>query len=166
MKKILYILSIIFLLIIFINMKNNQTIKDESIRFRIIANSNSLEDQNLKKLIKRELELNLFPLLQESKSIYETRNIIHENQTLINELLSKYNVEYDINYGINFFPEKEYDNYIYEEGNYESLVIKLGEAKGNNWWCVMYPPLCLIDQNSNNKEDIEYKLYIQEILQK
>lgn len=166
MKKILYILSIIFLLIIFLNLKNTKTIQDESIRFRIIANSNSLEDQNLKKLIKKELEINLFPLLQESKSIYETRNIIHENQTLINEILSKYNVDYDINYGINFFPEKEYDDYVYKEGNYESLVIKLGEAKGNNWWCVMYPPLCLIDQNSNNNEDIEYKLYIQEILQK
>ena len=74
--------------------------------------------------------------------------------------------DYDINYGINFFPEKEYDDYVYQEGNYESLVIKLGEAKGNNWWCVMYPPLCLIDQNSNNKEDVEYKLYIKEILQK
>lgn len=166
MKKILYILSIIFLLIIFINMKNNQTIQDESIRFRIIANSNSLEDQNLKKLIKRELEINLFPLLENSQSIYETRNIIHQNKNLIDEILSKYNVDYDINYGINFFPEKEYDDYVYQEGNYESLVIKLGEAKGNNWWCVMYPPLCLIDQNSNNKEDIEYKLYIKEILQK
>ena len=83
MKKILYILSIIFLLIIFINMKNNQTIQDESIRFRIIANSNSLEDQNLKKLIKRELEINLFPLLENSQSIYETRNIIHQNKNLI-----------------------------------------------------------------------------------
>lgn len=166
MKKILYILSIIFLLIIFINMKNNQTIQDESIRFRIIANSNSLEDQNLKKLIKRELEISIFPLLQNSQSIYETRNIIHQNKNLIDEILSKYNIDYDINYGINFFPEKEYDDYVYQEGNYESLVIKLGEAKGNNWWCVMYPPLCLIDQNSNNKEDIEYKLYIKEILQK
>ena len=166
MKKILYILSIIFLLIIFINMKNNQTIQDESIRFRIIANSNSLEDQNLKKLIKRELEISLFPLLENSQSIYETRNIIHQNKNLIDEILSKYNIDYDINYGINFFPEKEYDDYVYQEGNYESLVIKLGEAKGNNWWCVMYPPLCLIDQNSNNKEDIEYKLYIKEILQK
>lgn len=166
MKKILYILSIIFLLIIFINMKNNQTIQDESIRFRIIANSNSLEDQNLKKLIKRELEINLFPLLENSQSIYETRNIIHQNKNLIDEILSKYNVDYDINYGINFFPKKEYDDYVYQEGNYESLVIKLGKAKGNNWWCVMYPPLCLIDQNSNNKEDIEYKLYIKEILQK
>ena len=166
MKKILYILSIIFLLIIFINMKNNQTIQDESIRFRIIANSNSLEDQNLKKLIKRELEISIFPLLQNSQSIYETRNIIHQNKNLIDEILSKYNIDYDINYGINFFPEKEYDDYVYQEGNYESLVIKLGEAKGNNWWCVMYPPLCLIDQNSNNKEDVEYKLYIKEILQK
>jgi stage II sporulation protein R len=147
-------------------MKNNQTIQDESIRFRIIANSNSLEDQNLKKLIKGELEINLFPLLENSQSIYETRNIIHQNKNLIDEILSKYNIDYDINYGINFFPEKEYDDYVYQEGNYESLVIKLGEAKGNNWWCVMYPPLCLIDQNSNNKEDIEYKLYIKEILQK
>jgi stage II sporulation protein R len=147
-------------------MKNNQTIQDESIRFRIIANSNSLEDQNLKKLIKRELEINLFPLLENSQSIYETRNIIHQNKNLIDEILSKYNIDYDINYGINFFPKKEYDDYVYQEGNYESLVIKLGEAKGNNWWCVMYPPLCLIDQNSNNKEDIEYKLYIKEILQK
>lgn len=166
MKKILYILSIIFLLIIFINIKNTKTIQDESIRFRIIANSNSLEDQNLKKLIKRELEINLFPLLQDSKSIYETREIIHQNENLIESLLSKYNVEYEINYGINFFPKKEYNDYVYEEGNYESLVIKLGAAKGNNWWCVMYPPLCLTDQNSNNKEDIEYKLYIKEILQK
>lgn len=166
MKKILYILSIIFLLITFINLKNNKTIQDDSIRFRIIANSNSLEDQNLKKLIKRELEINLFPLLQNSQSTYETRELIHQNENLIESLLSKYNVEYEINYGINFFPEKEYDDYVYGEGNYESLVIKLGEAKGNNWWCVMYPPLCLIDQNSNNNEDIEYKLYIQEILQK
>lgn len=166
MKKILYILSIIFLLILFINIKNTKTIQDEAIRFRIIANSNSLEDQNLKKLIKRELEINLFPLLQDSKSIYETRELIHQNEELIESLLSKYNVEYEINYGINFFPEKKYNDYVYEEGNYESLVIKLGAAKGNNWWCVMYPPLCLIDQNSNNKEDIEYKLYIQEILQK
>jgi stage II sporulation protein R len=166
MKKILYILSIIFLLITFINLKNNKTIQDDSIRFRIIANSNSIEDQNLKKLIKRELEINLFPLVENSKSIYETRNIIHQNEELINSLLSKYNIEYDINYGINFFPEKEYDDYKYKSGNYESLVIKLGEAKGNNWWCVMYPPLCLIDQNSNNKEEIEYKLYIKEILQK
>lgn len=164
MKKILYILSIIFILITFINIKENKTIKEDSIRFRIIANSNDSVDQNIKKLIKRELELKLFPLVTESTSPYQTKEIIHQNQNLIKEILDKYNVEYKINYGTNFFPEKEYDNYIYEEGEYESLVIELGEAKGNNWWCVMYPPLCLID--SNKTEDIEYKLYIQELFEK
>ena len=164
MKKILYILSIIFLLLTFLNIKENKTIKEDSIRFRIIANSNTIEDQNIKKLIKRELELNLFPLVANSTSPYQTKEIIYKNQDVIKNILDKYNVEHTINYGTNFFPEKEYDNYIYEEGEYESLVIELGEAKGNNWWCVMYPPLCLVDSNKN--EDIEYKLYIQELFEK
>lgn len=164
MKKILYILSIFLVIILFINVKNTK-IEENSIRFRIIANSNSINDQNLKKIIKRDLEINLFPLIENSKSIYETRELIHKNEQFIKDLMSKYNIDYEINYGINFFPEKELNGYTYKEGNYESLVITLGEAKGNNWWCVMYPPLCLIDDKSNNKEDYEYKFYIQEILQ-
>lgn len=144
-------------------MKENKIIEEDSIRFRIIANSNTIEDQNIKKLIKRELELNLFPLVNNATSPYQTKEIIYKNQDKIKKILDKYNVDYKINYGTNFFPEKEYDNYIYEEGEYESLVIELGEAKGNNWWCVMYPPLCLVD--SNKKEDIEYKLYIQELFE-
>ena len=162
MRKILYIVSIIFVLFLYMRIEDNK-ITEDTIRFRIIANSNTYEDQQLKKVIKKDLELNLFPLLQNSTSTYETRQIIHENQQLIEDIMLKYNVDYNINYGINFFPKKEYGDYVYEEGNYESLVITLGEAKGNNWWCVMYPPLCLIE--SNNQEDIEYTFYIEEMLQ-
>jgi stage II sporulation protein R len=102
--------------------------------------------------------------LENSNSVIETKQTIEDNLPTIETLLSKYNVEYNISLGKNYFPAKEYDNYIYDEGYYESLVIELGEANGNNWWCVMYPPLCLIE--SNNEEDIEYKLYIDEILHK
>ena len=49
----------------------------------------------------------------------------------------------EINYGKNYFPEKNYKGITYEAGEYESLVISLGEAEGNNWWCVMYPALCI-----------------------
>lgn len=163
MKKILYILSIIFIMFLYIHIQDNK-IDTDTIRFRIIANSNTYEDQQLKRIIKKDLELNIFPLLEQSTSTKETKTIIQDNIQTIENILSKYNVEYTINYGNNYFPKKEYDNYVYEEGYYESLVIQLGKAKGNNWWCVMYPPLCLIE--SNKEEDIEYKLYIDEILHK
>ena len=53
---------------------------------------------------------------------------------------------------------------IYKEGNYESLVITLGEASGNNWWCIMYPPLCLLEKNTSQERDVEYKSYLWEII--
>ena len=78
--------------------------------------------------------------------------------------IEKYNVSYDINYGKNYFPEKNFRGEIYPEGEYESLVISLGEATGENWWCVMYPPLCLVENKSKEKEEIEYKSYFWEII--
>lgn len=163
MKKILYILSIIFIMFLYINIQDKK-IDEDTIRFRIIANSNTYEDQQLKRVIKKDIELNIFPLLENSNSVIETKQTIQNNLPTIEKILSKYNVEYNISLGENYFPQKEYDNYIYKEGYYESLVIELGEATGNNWWCVMYPPLCLVE--SNKEEDIEYKLYIEEILHK
>lgn len=164
MKKIIYILSIILVMLLYIKVTNNKTLNEDTIRFRIIANSNEYEDQQLKKVIKKDLELNLFPMFEHSKSSIETKKLIQGNLNKIDEIISKYNVTYTIEYGENYFPQKEYDNYLYKEGYYESLVIRLGEAEGKNWWCVMYPPLCLIE--SNKHDDIEYKLYIEEILNK
>ena len=80
------------------------------------------------------------------------------------ELLEKYNIPYSINYGLNYFPEKNYKGITYEAGEYESLVISLGEASGNNWWCIMYPPLCLLEKNTSQNEKTEYKSYLWEII--
>jgi len=63
----------------------------------------------------------------------------------------------------NEFPEKIYKGIRYNAGNYESLVIKIGEAKGNNYWCVLFPPLCLIDEEI---EEVEYKSKIVELFSK
>lgn len=165
MKKIIYILLIIIILSTYIH-SNKVVIPDESIRFRIIPNSNDITDQKTKQSIKKDLEKELFPKLEKASSIEESRTIIKENEPLIKETLDKYNIPYTINYGNNYFPEKEYKGVTYKEGEYESLVITLGEASGNNWWCVMYPPLCLIESQSNNYEEPEYKFYIEEILSK
>lgn len=167
MKKIIYIMLIIIVLSFYVNNSNSSIIiPDNSIRFRIIANSNEAKDQALKMDIKNELSNNIFKLLENSSSVEETRKIIKENEDIIKLTLDKYNVNYSINYGNNYFPEKEYNGVTYDAGEYESLVITLGEAKGNNWWCVMYPPLCLLESNSNKYEETEYKLYIKEILSK
>ena len=84
----------------------------------------------------------------------------------INNTLKKENSQttFRINYGMNYFPEKEYKNVIYKEGNYESLVVEIGEAKGENWWCVLFPPLCSIDVKKEDKDFVEYKSKVLEIL--
>lgn len=164
MKKIIYIMLIIITMCLWITKENENLIPSNSIRFRIIANSNSEIDQTTKLLIKKDLEQNLFPELENSTSPEETEQIIKDNEQVIKSTIEKYNIPYSINYGLNYFPEKTYKGITYDSGNYESLVISLGEASGNNWWCVMYPPLCLLESNSNNYDEIEYKSYIKEII--
>ena len=134
MKKIVYIVLIIGAMYLWITSKNDNILQDNTIRFRIIANSNDRVDQTTKLLIKKELENKFFPLLEASSSKEETINIIENNQEVIKSTIEKYNVPYSINYGKNYFPTKTFNDVIYEEGEYESLVISLGEASGNNWW--------------------------------
>lgn len=166
MKKIIFILFITIILLTYTFQKDKIIIPEESIRFRIIANSNEPLDQDIKMKIKKDLEQILFEKTKNSKSKEETQKIILDNKVLIEETLDKYNIQYSINYGENYFPDKEYRDVIYESGNYESLVISLGEAEGDNWWCIMYPPLCLLESQEDKYEDTEYKFYIQEILNK
>ena len=61
---------------------------------------------------------------------------------------------------MNYFPKKELNNEVYEEGMYESLVITLDEGKGDNFWCILFPPLCMIEEN----EDYEYKSFFKELI--
>ena len=75
-----------------------------------------------------------------------------------------YPFSYELKYGLNFFPEKIYKGVKYEEGYYESLLITLGEGEGNNWWCVLFPPLCIME--AEESDEVEYKFFIQEIIEK
>ena len=70
--------------------------------------------------------------------------------------------DFKIQYGNNYFPKKEYDNIIYEEGEYESLVVSIGKGTGKNYWCVLFPPLCFIDET----KEVQYTSWIKEILEK
>ena len=104
--------------------------KDKLIRFHVIANSDSEEDQNLKLKVRDAIINYLQPKLLES-------DIILENG---------YN--YDVKVGIDYskFPTKQYSNVVLPAGEYKALRIIIGEGKGKNWWCVMFPPLCFVDE--------------------
>ena len=159
MKKIIIGLFIVIVISVGINEKEHILIPDNAIRFRIIANSDNKEDQDLKKEIKKEVEDELFKLVSEASNIEEARNIINNNLDKVD------NINYDISFGNNYFPDKIYKGIKYEEGNYESLVITLGNGLGHNWWCVLFPPLCLLDENSN-LENAEYEFYASKLINK
>ena len=165
MKKIIIILFIIMFISVLINEKKEILIPDNSIRFRIIANSNSKEDQKLKLDIKKEVEKELYKVLNNTNNIEEARIKITNNLDMVDNILNKYNLSYDISYGDNYFPIKEYKGVSYDAGNYESLVITLGEGNGENWWCVLFPPLCLLDENEN-LSSAEYDFYAKKLINK
>lgn len=146
--------------------KENVIIPKESIRYRIVANSNNDLDQ-YNKFKANEV---IFPIINDimnnSNNIIEARKNINKNIPLIENSLNNLNIKYKVSFGQNYFPTKTYLNNTYSEGNYESLVIYLDEAKGDNFWCVMFPPLCLIDINKENLDKVVYKSYAKEIINK
>lgn len=163
MKKILIILIVLSIIIL----NNHSDITNNIIRFRVIANSNSSKDVLIKEKVVSEISDLIFV---DNKSIEETRKNINENIQNIDLRIKKifennnYDKKYKISYGLNEFPKKEYEGIEFKAGEYESLVIEIGEAKGNNYWCMLYPPLCFVDNSEEDK--IEYKFKLIETLKK
>ena len=161
-KKIIYII-IVLLLFYIINYSN----KDNLLRIRVIANSNSNHDQKVKEIISNDLRKELYELLKNVKDVDKARNVVKNNITNLkniidNDLNEEYT--YSINYGLNYFPEKEYNGKKYKAGNYESLLVTLGEGKGNNWWCILFPPICLIE--AEETKEVEYSFFLKDFINK
>ncbi len=170
MKKILIILAVIILILIYNNEdKKYLVIPEESIRYRIIPNSNSVEDINAKEQIQKSVETDLKKIM-EANSIEETReNIINNLENIKQNIeITKKNINYDkdvkVNYGLNYFPEKEFMGNTYKAGYYESLVVEIGKAEGSNFWCVLFPPLCMME--NEGKEEVEYTFFLKNLISK
>ncbi len=167
LKKIIIVLFLIVIVLLSqIDKTNNIVIPKEAIRYRIIASSNSINDQDIKKQINAEIEPLINNVLVNSKSLNRTRKDIKELIPQIEQIIDEYNVSYNVNYGLNYFPEKSLYGVVYPAGEYESLVITLGEGKGDNWWCVLFPPLCLIEAKSDKLNEVTYTFYLKEIISK
>lgn len=166
MKKLIIALFLVTVLILVNKKETKVLIPEEAIRFRIIANSNKLEDQTQKLEIKKELEPVITNILSTSNSLDETRKEIKNNMYEVKNILNKYDTDYKLNYGYNYFPEKNYKGVTYKAGEYESLVVTLGDGLGDNWWCVLFPPLCLLEASREDYDDITYTSYIKELIDK
>ena len=168
MKKAIIVLFILVLILLSQVPKSegNVVIPEEAIRYRIIANSNTDADQMLKQEIKTAVDPLINQTMVESKTITEARENIQKIMPNIANTVGKYTPDYKINYGNNFFPVKEYKGVSYPAGNYESLVVTLGEGVGDNFWCVLFPPLCLVDNKKEDMSEVEYKLYVKELFKK
>ena len=167
-KKIFLILFALVIIYVYKINEQNIFIPDTAIRLRVIPNSNDPEDINIKEQVKKYLEKNVYALTKDTNDIDEARRVINDSIPDIKNhidnifITNSYNLPYDINYGYNYFPVKEYKGQIYGEGYYESLVISIGDANGDNWWCVLFPNFCLVDIDKEH----EYKLYFKELFTK
>ena len=170
-KTFIVILMILIVIMLYKNKNESVKIPDSAIRFRILANSNSPRDQKIKTDIKDKMQKELYSLLKNSKGIEDSRRIINENMndfdSILKDSTKDLEYSYSIDYGMHYFPSKIYKGITYDEGNYESLLVTFGEGKGDNWWCVLFPPLCMLEAEENeDSKNIEYKYFIKEIIEK
>ncbi|MDD4564621.1 MAG: stage II sporulation protein R [Eubacteriales bacterium] len=171
---------------------------DDFIRFHVIANSNSKEDQQLKLKVKDEIlakinsELVLETMAQDladyqasnadltqgmnekgdktqvSLDLEQSRNYIQENiieiEEKAEEIIKENGYDYTVKaeLGVKWIPEKRYGDVVFPAGNYEALNITIGEGKGENWWCVLFPPLCLIGAEENIDEKTTQNTYTED----
>ena len=126
-------------------------IAKEIIRFHVIANSDTVIDQGVKLEVKNTVVKKLQKDLVGVKTIDEARTIISKEMGEIEHtaqtVLKKKGFDYTAKVKLtdDYFPIKEYGDLVFPQGDYEALEIRIGKAKGKNWWCVLFPSLCFID---------------------
>ena len=177
-KKILLIFLLLFIYssICAFSYSNSviNNIQKNVFRLHVIANSNSEEDQNLKYLVRDKVLKYINSISNENNSKEEALKIAIDNKEEIKKIAKEviknngYNYDVNINIGNFPFPTKSYGDISFPAGFYDALKIEIGDAKGQNWWCVMFPPLCFVDvtsgivpEESKNtlKENLSYEEY-------
>ncbi|MBT2215318.1 stage II sporulation protein R [Virgibacillus dakarensis] len=162
MKKLVFFAFIVILIFIMLPTKGifqqassdqgYQVIPDEAIRLRILANSDGDEDQRIKRAVRDEVNKSIAGWVEDIADINKAREVIQGKlpaiEKIVGKVLEKEGVSqaYQVEYGENVtFPTKLYGTYLYPAGEYEAVLITLGEGEGANWWCVLFPPLCFLD---------------------
>ena len=180
-KSIFYrVLLVILLLIVFVCFSAysyvtavSNGIADSVFRLHVIANSDSAEDQNLKYLVRDALIDYMNSVSKNSNSKDEAISIAYQHKSdfykIAKKVINDNGYDYNVNISIgNFaFPTKNYGDISLPAGYYDALKVEIGNASGQNWWCVMFPPLCFVDISTgivpeDSKETIKDSLHTEE----
>lgn len=123
----------------------------EVLRFHILANSDSEQDQGLKLAVKEKVLAYLDQTMPEDLDVTETKEWMRrhtdELEQVSRETVKAQGFDYPVSAAVTtcWFPDKTYGDVTFPAGNYEALRVEIGAAKGRNWWCVLYPNLCFLD---------------------
>ncbi len=152
MKKILTLtlcLCIVFLFVGLLPVHGEEEIYDSVLRLHVVANSDSEADQALKLCVRDEVIMLTEELCGNAKDITEAASIMGENMRAVHDAAKAEILRLGYDYPVEVrlcreeYPRKNYGSLCFPSGEYLSLQVLIGEAKGQNWWCVLFPPLCL-----------------------
>ena len=157
--KRFFILTVLLILYIFVSAMSYSNavctnISDSVFRLHVIANSDSIEDQNLKYIVRDSIIDYINNISKNASNKEDIIKIAKDNLEKIEQIALKtiqdngYNYSVKVSVGNFAFPSKQYGDITLPPGYYDALKVEIGEAKGQNWWCVMFPPLCFVDVTS------------------
>lgn len=169
MKKNAIILLIMIFMFLFFGCVQSVSPDEGYLRIHIRANSNYPCDQEVKLVVRDSLVKYLSPLLSEAQNKEDAEKIVISHIPVIekatDELLYSCGYFYgcEVKVDTEYFGKRRYENVVLEEGYYRAVIVNLGTGKGNNWWCVAFPPLCF---TYDDYENVNYKSILLEVVKK
>lgn len=161
----------VIVLIVIISANGNGSANDMFLRIHIRADDNSTEAQTVKYAVKEAVVEYLTPYLASAESKSEAQRIIESKLSSIEQVADKVLRDNGFDYTSKAsvrseqFPTRTYDGLTLQSGVYDALILELGRGSGNNWWCVVYPPLCFVNGESNGANSIVYRSKLLEIIE-
>lgn len=174
MKKLLAVLcavAAVIATVVFVSRAGNdggQTVKNDYLRIHVRANSNSQTDQNIKYIVKDEVVKYITPYAAQctdkEKAMQVISGILDGIEKVCDRVLREHGFNYTSKASVREeeFPTRVYGDLTLENGVYDALIIELGSGTGDNWWCVIYPPLCF----TSGTADVQYRSAIYDIIKK
>lgn len=152
---------------VFLPSSDAEDIASEVVRIHIRANSDSAEDQTVKLAVRDEITARLTVMLDGCESKDDALAMLAKNSGNLRETAQSaletngFDYKARVELKTETFPEREYDGYVFPAGEYDALMIYLGEGAGDNWWCVAFPPLCFLPGDGEN---VTYSSWVKELL--
>jgi len=154
----------------FLKTGNSDNYNEQFLRIHIRANSNTQEDQDLKYKVKEKLVDFLTPYLcacdTKQKAVNEINGLLDEIKKIASDEIKQDGYNYDVRASIKHeeFPARSYEGFVLDAGFYDALIVEIGSGTGDNWWCVVYPPLCFVNYDGT-AQGVQYRSKLIEIIE-